>query len=103
MNKNLSIAILGIVGAGGAVLFFLLKEDKEEFILSNGVKGTSEELIKKGYIPISVGGKINWVLKTEYDKALQDANGEPDLLVNILDIAGAFLPVVSSIVRTFRK
>lgn len=98
-NTTLIFILIGLGVGAGVIWYFFLREDQEEYTLTNGVRGTAEELIAKGYMPIQIGSEIQWVSKTEYDKAQEEANGDDSLVVLILDTLGALLPVASSVIR----
>ena len=46
---------------------------------------------------------MNWVLKSEYDKASAQSNGNPSTLVTILNAAGALLPIISTTIQTVKS
>lgn len=104
MNKNLLIGVGLLTIVGGGVAWFLMSDDTEEtYTLANGVKGTAEELIAQGYIPLQFGDTIKWVSKVEYEKAQTGAAGDNNTLVTILNAAGAILPIIGSTINTVQK
>lgn len=92
-------AVMGVAGAG--IWYFTKPAGEKVYTLSNGVKGTAEELIRAGYMAISIGENLVWVSKEEYEKANADAGGEPNKLSIILDSAGAVLQIISTTIKNF--
>lgn len=104
MNNQILIGIALVLGFGGVAWWWMSSQnDEETYTLPNGVKGTADELIKQGYIPLQFGTEIKWVSKAEYEKAQTQANGNDSLLVTILNASGAILPIVGRTINTIQR